>query len=119
MATPSRKTIPMVKEVFTVTELSTLLNVAQMTLARWRATGRGPAYFRLDAMSQSSPVRYHRSDVAAWINEQKAITAAAFSDNPPSPAAQRAIREGNEGIAKMRADAKARREAADAEKENQ
>ena len=106
----AKRTPPVTKEVFSATELAQMLNVSVTTLKRWRYLGRGPAHFRLDALSATSPVRYHRSDVAAWINAQKEITAASFEDNPPSRAAQSEVRTGLEGIAKMRAATKARLE---------
>jgi len=66
---------PIQKEIFTSKELSELIGVPTKTLARWRSQRSerlvGPAYFRLNA-SPTGPVRYHRSDIAAWINSQKA-----------------------------------------------
>ncbi len=100
----AKRSTPMSKEVFTAKELATMINVNEGTLARWRETGRGPRHFRLDARSLRSPVRYHRDDIAEWVNEQKAITAALAGDDPPVFARRPPMRSSLEGIARMRPD---------------
>ena len=43
------------------------LGIAESTLRRWRAEGRGPAYITLSPRV----IRYRRSVVLAWLREQE------------------------------------------------
>lgn len=48
-------------------EVGTYLGVAPKTLAEWASKGIGPAYRRLEG----GGVRYHWSDVEAWLSQQQ------------------------------------------------
>lgn len=47
-------------------ELSDKWGISYRTLGNWRATGKGPAYFKVGAK-----VFYHLEDVLAYENSQK------------------------------------------------
>ncbi len=44
-------------------ELAELINMSPVTLAQWRAAGKGPAFFRF-----GRHIRYRLSEVRAWID---------------------------------------------------
>lgn len=48
-------------------EVADLIGVKKNTLWAWRASGRGPAYIR----TGSRTVRYRRSDVDAWMDQNR------------------------------------------------
>jgi predicted DNA-binding transcriptional regulator AlpA len=50
-------------------DLSHLTGVAQATLANWRSTNQGPAYFRF-----GRKVWYHLADVEEWMSSQRRNT---------------------------------------------
>ena len=60
---------PAGRDLLTPKEVSEILATPIGSLAQWRSADRGPAYFKLGAS-----VRYHRSDVEAWIEEQRQAT---------------------------------------------
>lgn len=53
-------------ELMSTAELAAFLGVPKGTLANWRYHGRGPAGFRV-----GRHVRYLRTDVEAWIDDQR------------------------------------------------
>lgn len=55
-------------ELLTTAEVARWLRVSEPTLRRWRAEGVGPTATYLS----SSLPRYLRSDVAAWLRQQRA-----------------------------------------------
>lgn len=57
--------------LLTLDELSTYLNVPKSTLYQWRTRGQGPAGIRVGKY-----VRYRRSTVEAWLDEQPTTTQA-------------------------------------------
>lgn len=52
-------------DIMTIAEVGDRLGVAVQTLYNWRAAGKGPPGFRL-----GGKLRYRRSDVEAWLDEQ-------------------------------------------------
>jgi predicted DNA-binding transcriptional regulator AlpA len=46
-----------------------VIGVTTKHLARWRMTGKGPRFIKLGAAPQSQ-IRYRRSDIDAWLDEQ-------------------------------------------------
>lgn len=44
------------------------LNVSERTLANWRWLGTGPKFVKF-GNGRSAPIRYRRSDVDQWVNE--------------------------------------------------
>lgn len=57
--------MPQEHEFMTITELSDLLRVPRATVYYWRYSGTGPRGLRF-----GKQVRYRRSDVERWIDEQ-------------------------------------------------
>jgi len=53
-------------ELLTARGLAAELKVGMRTLKRWRRTGTGPPFVRL-----GRTVRYRRSDVDAWLKQQR------------------------------------------------
>lgn len=51
-------------EMLTPADVCRLLKVGGTTLSNWRATGQGPAWFRIGARD----IRYRRSDLRAWVD---------------------------------------------------
>lgn len=64
----AKKTADSPTLVVTSSETARLLGVSAKTLSNWRSQGRGPRYLRLGAAHGG--VRYRRSDLEAWIDEQ-------------------------------------------------
>lgn len=54
----------------TTEEASEYLKIAAYTLARWRATGKGPVYLKLGE-SKISPVRYRKEDLDRWLEQHR------------------------------------------------
>lgn len=48
-------------EWLTTEEAAAVLGYSPATLANWRRTGNGPAFYR------TKPVRYSRSDLDSWL----------------------------------------------------
>ena len=48
-------------------EVTRMLRISNVTLARWRQNGKGPAFIRLGY----NRVVYRRSDVERWLIERK------------------------------------------------
>jgi len=59
-------------KAMTCAETAAWLGIHQTTLARWRASGTGPSFVRIG----SGRCRYYESDLAAWIESQRAPRAA-------------------------------------------
>lgn len=56
-----------------------LLGIKPNTLEIWRTKGRGPAFIKLGGAKQS-PIRYRRSVVTQWLDEQSFASTSAYSD---------------------------------------
>lgn len=56
-----------------------LLGIKPNTLEIWRTKGRGPAFIKLGCAKQS-PIRYRRSVVTRWLDEQSFASTSAYSD---------------------------------------
>ena len=61
--------------LLTIPELADYLKVSQITLARWRSTGRGPAFTKVEGL-----IRYKESDVIQYVRNSNDDTAAATAD---------------------------------------
>lgn len=57
----------MTEQLMTTKEVATYLGVAVSTLLLYRATGEGPAYIKI----LRRLVRYRKSDVDNWLENQK------------------------------------------------
>jgi predicted DNA-binding transcriptional regulator AlpA len=57
-------------QLLTTEQLATVFQINKMTAHRWRYRGKGPAF-----LSCGKVVRYRRSDVEQWINEEAAKNA--------------------------------------------
>lgn len=55
--------------MLTAKELADELKLSTNTLAQWRSRGAGPRYFHMHGS-----VRYFKTDVEQWINQQLAAT---------------------------------------------
>ncbi|MFF9117284.1 helix-turn-helix transcriptional regulator [Streptomyces massasporeus] len=60
----------MAQQKLTPRELAEELGVSIQTLANWRWTGVGPRYTKL-GNGRTSPVRYQRADVDAWLQARE------------------------------------------------
>lgn len=60
--TPAHRPQPSVRPLMTAEETAALIGVTANTLAKWRVTGAGPAYVKLERM-----VRYDPRDVEDFI----------------------------------------------------
>lgn len=67
--------IPEAQEWLNPKQVAELLGVSYSTLSYWRITDYGPVYTRMRP-SRRSPVRYRRSDVAAWMQANATIPSA-------------------------------------------
>lgn len=56
----------MTDNVLTSADVAEMIQVPEPTIAQWRKTGKGPAYFRAGRYA-----RYLESDVMAWLREQR------------------------------------------------
>ncbi|MFM9723728.1 helix-turn-helix transcriptional regulator [Streptomyces scabiei] len=65
----------MAQQKLTPRELAEELGVSTQTLANWRWTGAGPRYTKLGD-GRTSPVRYQRADVDAWLKARESGAAA-------------------------------------------
>jgi excisionase family DNA binding protein len=63
------------ERLVTPPELAAWLRVSNQTLARWRASNHGPAWFYA-----GRAVRYHRADVESWIARRANRQARAGTD---------------------------------------
>jgi hypothetical protein len=70
-------------------QTAALLGIKPNTLEIWRCKGKGPRFVKLGREKQS-PIRYRRTDVAAWIEAQSFASTSAYS-----PAAQASIKSHN------------------------
>lgn len=78
--TPSTTTEAGRRTLMTPEQAAALLGVHVMTLAKWRMSGTGPAYLKLNAR-----VRYDRADVNSWLSEARRQSTA--DRGPASPSA--------------------------------
>lgn len=60
-------------------QTAALLGIKPNTLEIWRTKGRGPAFCKLGHAKQS-PIRYRRSVVTGWLDEQSFASTSAYSD---------------------------------------
>ena len=65
----------MAQHKITPRELAVELGVSTRTLANWRWSGVGPRYTKLGD-GRTSPVRYRRTDVDAWLKARESGAAA-------------------------------------------
>lgn len=65
----------MSQQKLTPRELADELGVSLQTLANWRWSGVGPRYTKLGD-GRTSPVRYRRADVDAWLAARESGAAA-------------------------------------------
>lgn len=63
-------------------QTAALLGIKPNTLEIWRHKGKGPRFVKLGRAAQA-PVRYQRSAVAEWLEQQSFASTSAYS-----PAAQ-------------------------------
>ena len=66
----------MLERLLNTQEVADLLQVAPITLRKWRLLGRGPRFARLGAN-----VRYQEVDVTAWVAARK--TSSTSEARPP------------------------------------
>ena len=57
---------PSLDRLLTVMETARVLRLSSRTLDRYRATGVGPAYYKLGGR-----IRYRRSDLMAWVQKNR------------------------------------------------
>lgn len=53
-------------DLLTTAEAAASLHIAPITLARWRAAGRGPNFVRI-----GKKLFYRPTDIDAWVDEQQ------------------------------------------------
>lgn len=58
------------KEFLSTREVASLLSLDVSTLEFWRRIGRGPTCSKL-APGPTSPVRYRRRDIDAWVSANR------------------------------------------------
>lgn len=59
-------------------QTSNLLGIKRNTLEIWRCKGKGPVFVKLGE-HPSSPIRYQRSRVVAWIEAQTFASTSAYT----------------------------------------
>ena len=59
-------------------QTASLLGIKPNTLEIWRCRGHGPSFVKLGRAKQA-PVRYQRSAVAAWLEQQSFASTSAYS----------------------------------------
>ena len=64
-------------DIWTPRQTADYLQISEITLARWRSSGSGPAYVKL-GRGANAPVRYHIADVKAYV---RSLTTKANSSN--------------------------------------
>lgn len=64
-------------------QTATLLGIRPNTLEIWRHRGKGPAFIKLGT-NPSSPVRYQRSRVMAWIDANTHVSTSSYSAARPT-----------------------------------
>lgn len=74
-------------------QTSSMLGIKPNTLEIWRCKGKGPRFIKLGNEKQS-PIRYRRTDVAEWIDQQSFASTSAYS-----PAAQASMKSLNRSSA--------------------
>ncbi|SBV00558.1 Helix-turn-helix domain-containing protein [Streptomyces sp. Ncost-T6T-1] len=65
----------MAAEKLTPRQVAEELGVSPQTLANWRWAGVGPRYTKLGD-GRTSPIRYQRGDVDAWLKARESGAAA-------------------------------------------
>ena len=59
-------------------EAAELLGVKTTTLERWRTLGKGPEFIKFGEF-KCAPVRYLRSEIAAWLSNQRFRSTSGYS----------------------------------------
>ncbi|MES3043731.1 helix-turn-helix domain-containing protein [Sphingomonas faeni] len=59
-------------------QTAAILGVKPNTLEIWRCKGKGPAFIKLGA-HPSSPIRYQRSRLMAWLDAQSFTSTSAYA----------------------------------------
>jgi hypothetical protein len=59
-------------------QTAAILGVKPNTLEIWRCKGKGPAFIKLGA-HPSSPIRYRRSRLMAWLDAQSFTSTSAYT----------------------------------------
>lgn len=60
-------------------QTATLLGIKPNTLEIWRTKGKGPAFIKLGQAKQA-PIRYRRSVVTRWLDEQSFASTSGYSE---------------------------------------
>lgn len=66
-------------------QTAALLGIKPNTLEIWRHKGKGPRFVKLGRAAQA-PVRYQRSAVAEWVEQQSFASTSAYSPAARTPA---------------------------------
>ena len=59
-------------------EAADILGVKTTTLERWRTLGKGPEFLKFGDF-KGAPVRYLRSEIAAWLSNQRFRSTSGYS----------------------------------------
>jgi predicted DNA-binding transcriptional regulator AlpA len=66
-------------------QTASLLGIKPNTLEIWRHKGKGPRFVKLGHAKQA-PIRYQRSAVAEWLEQQSFASTSAYSPAAHNPA---------------------------------
>lgn len=66
------------KELLTNKETARLLGIVHGTLEVWRHQGKGPAFIKM-GQGKQAPVRYLRSTVMEWLQNQSYSSTSGYS----------------------------------------
>ena len=72
-------------------QTAALLGIKPNTLEIWRHKGKGPRFVKLGRAAQA-PVRYQRSAVAEWLEQQSFASTSAYSPAAHTSAKPRNLR---------------------------
>ncbi len=65
-STTSHPPEPQIEQLLRADDVGRILQVSLATLARWRQSGAGPSFLKLERGKQAT-VRYRRADVEAFL----------------------------------------------------
>lgn len=80
---------PVTPELLDNEQTAELLGIKPNTLEIWRTKGRGPTFVKL-GQSKQAPIRYQRSAVVEWLEQQSFASTSAYS-----PAAHTSTKSSN------------------------
>lgn len=66
-------------------EAAEILGVKTTTLERWRCMGKGPQFIKFGDF-KGAPVRYLRSELAAWLSNQRFRSTSGYGARSSTPA---------------------------------